>query len=205
MGEGPFRKTARKQRDAAKSLHGRDEITKGAKSKMKVIAIVGSKSSGKTTIIEILTRELTRRGYKIAAVKHIAEPNFTIDKEGKDTWRFAKSGAKTIISVASDETATIEKVDEETLSLKKILKKCEGNDIVFLEGFKELVSKKRDIQKIVIVKSEKEAIEALKSFKPILAFTGPYSTENLKLRIPYVDVSKKPETIADIVEKNIKA
>lgn len=172
---------------------------------MKVIAIVGSKSSGKTTTIEILTRELTRRGYKIAAAKHIPEPNFTIDKEGKDTWRFAQSGAKKIISVASDEIATIEKVDEETLSLKGILKRCEGNDIVFLEGFKELVSKERGIQKIVVAKSEKEAVEALKSFKPILAFTGPYSSENLKLKIPYVDVLKNPEKIADIVEKNAKA
>jgi molybdopterin-guanine dinucleotide biosynthesis protein B len=203
MGERPFRKTACKQRDATKSLQGRDEIAKGAKSKMKVIAIVGSKSSGKTTTIEILTRELTRRGYKIAAAKHIPEPNFTIDKEGKDTWRFAKSGAKTIISVASNETATIEKVDEESFSLKKILKKCEGNDIVFLEGFKELVSKKRGIKKIVIVKSEKEAVEALRSFKPILAFTGPYSAENFK--IPYVNVSKNPEKIADIIENSVKA
>ena len=172
---------------------------------MKVIAIVGSKSSGKTTTIEILTRELTRRGYKIAAAKHIPEPNFTIDKEGKDTWRFAKSGAKTIISIASHEMTTIEKLEEASLSLKKILKKCEGNDIAFLEGFKELVSKKRSVQKIVVVKSEKEAVEALKSFKPILAFTGPYSTESLKLRIAYVDVLKNSEKIADIVEKVIKA
>jgi molybdopterin-guanine dinucleotide biosynthesis protein B len=203
MGERPFRKTSRKQRDTRKSLHGRNEIAKGAKSKMKVIAIVGSKSSGKTTTIEILTRELTRRGYKIAAAKHIPEPNFTIDKEGKDTWRFAKSGAKTIISVASEEIATIEKV--KSFSLKKILKKCEGNDIVFLEGFKQLVSKKRGIKKIVIVKSEKEAVEALKSFKPILVFTGPYSTENLKLKIPHIDVSKNPEKIADIVEKTTRS
>jgi molybdopterin-guanine dinucleotide biosynthesis protein B len=172
---------------------------------MKVIAIAGSKSSGKTTTIEILTKELTRRGYKIAAVKHIPEPNFTIDTKGKDTWRFAKSGAKTIISVASNEIATIEKVNEESFSLEKILKKCKGNDIVFLEGFKEIVSQKKRIQKIVVVKSEKEALEALKSFEPTLAFTGPYSTENLKLKIPYIDVLKNPEIIADIVEEAVKS
>jgi molybdopterin-guanine dinucleotide biosynthesis protein B len=169
---------------------------------MKAIAIVGSKSSGKTTIIEILTRELTRRGYKIAAVKHIPELNFTIDTKGKDTWRFAQSGAKTIISVASSEIATIEKIDE-NFSLKDILKRCKGNDVVFLEGFKQLVNKNKGIQKIVVVKSEKEALEALRSSKPILAFTGPYSTENLKLKIPYVNVLKNPEKIADLVEKTI--
>jgi molybdopterin-guanine dinucleotide biosynthesis protein B len=169
---------------------------------MKVVAIVGSKSSGKTTTIEVLTRELTRRGYKIAAVKHIPESDFTIDTKGKDTWRFAQSGAKTIISVASNEIATIEKVDG-NFSLENILKRCKGNDIVFLEGFKELVSKNRGIQKIVVAKSEREALEALKSFNPILAFTGPYSTENLKLKIPYIDVLKNPEKIANIIEKTI--
>ena len=166
---------------------------------MKVVAIVGSKKSGKTTTIEALTRELTRKGYKIAAVKHIPERNFTIDTKGKDTWRFAKAGAKTIISVASDEIATIEKIDEDKFSLEKIFRKCKGNDIILLEGFKEIISKKKSVQKVVVVKSEKETLEALRSFEPILAFTGPYSTENLKLEIPYVNVLKNPEKIGEIV------
>jgi molybdopterin-guanine dinucleotide biosynthesis protein B len=169
-----------------------------------VIAIVGGKSSGKTTTIEALTRELTKRGYKIAAAKHIPESNFTMDTVGKDTWRFAQSGAKTVISVASDEIATIEKVEAKNFSLKEILQKCRGNDIVFLEGFRKLVSKNKDIDKIVNVKSAEEALEAAKDFKPILAFTGPYSTENLKMKIPYVDILKNPEKIADIVEKLVK-
>ncbi|MEM3622687.1 MAG: molybdopterin-guanine dinucleotide biosynthesis protein B [Candidatus Bathyarchaeia archaeon] len=166
-----------------------------------IIAIVGSKSSGKTTTIETLTRELTKRGYKIAAVKHIPEPNFTIDHTGKDTWRFAQSGAKTIISVASNEIATIEKVNIENFSFKKILKKCEGHDIIFIEGFRKLVGKDKSIYKIVVVKSAEEASEALKNFGPILAFTGPYSTEALYPKIPYVDLMKNPEKIADIVER----
>jgi molybdopterin-guanine dinucleotide biosynthesis protein MobB len=168
-----------------------------------VIAVVGSKSSGKTTTIEALTRELTKRGYIIAAVKHVPEPDFTIDTPGKDTWRFAQSGAKTIISVASNEIATIEKVKVENFPLKEILQKCRGHDIVFLEGFRKFVNKKKDIPKIVVVKSAKEALEAAKNFKPILAFTGPCSTEKLNLKIPYVDVLKNPEKIADIVEKII--
>lgn len=172
---------------------------------MKVVAIVGSKKSGKTTTIEVLTRELTRKGYKIATVKHIPERNFTIDTKGKDTWRFAKAGAKTIISVASDEIATIEKIHEDKFSLEEIFRKCKGNDIVLLEGFKEIISKKKSVQKVVVVKSEQEALEALRSFKPILAFTGPYSTENLKLRIPYVNVLENPEEIGEIIEKKVMA
>lgn len=173
--------------------------------KTKVIAIVGSKSSGKTTTIENLIKVLSERGYKVAAVKHISELNFTIDTKGKDTWKFAQSGAKTIVSVASHEIATIEKIDKENFSLEKILKKCEGNDIVFLEGFRALVSKEKTIPKIVVVKTQEEALNAQALFNPILVFAGPFSTEKLNLKIPYVNALKNPEKIADIIEKAIKA
>ena len=78
---------------------------------MQAIAVVGTKKSGKTTTIENLTRELTKRGYKVATIKHINEPDFTIDTLGKDTWRYAQAGAKTIISVATNETAIIQKTN----------------------------------------------------------------------------------------------
>ena len=170
-----------------------------------VIAVVGSKGSGKTTTIEILTKELSRKGYKIAAVKHIPEPNFTIDKKGKDTWRFAKAGAKKILSVASNEITTIEKVDtEKFFSLDEILHRCKGVDLIFLEGFKKIVSKNDDVPKIVAVKSAEEAREAVKNFKPILAFTGLYSTENLNLEIPYFDAVKASERIVNMVEKLVE-
>lgn len=171
---------------------------------MKVIAVVGSKSSGKTTTIEILTKELVKRGYKIAAVKHIPEKDFTIDMKGKDTWRFARSGATKIISVASNEIATIEKTKQENFSLKKILKKCRTYDLVFLEGFRKLVSKNGKIYKIITVKSAEEAREALKIFKPIIAFTGPYSTENLYLKIPYIDLFSNVEKLVEVIKKIVK-
>ena len=51
-----------------------------------VIAVVGSKRSGKTTTVETMVEELSSRGYRIATVKHISEQNFTMDTKGKDTW-----------------------------------------------------------------------------------------------------------------------
>lgn len=164
-----------------------------------VIAVVGSKNCGKTKAIEALTKELIKRGCRVAAVKHIPEPNFTIDTEGKDTWRFAKAGAKTIVSVASNEIVTIEKIDTTGFSLEEILQRCRDADAIFLEGFKKLVSKRDDVPKIVLVESAEEALEALKTFKPMLAFTGFFSTENLNLEVPYIDVFKNPEKIVDIV------
>jgi molybdopterin-guanine dinucleotide biosynthesis protein B len=170
---------------------------------MQVIAVVGTKKSGKTTTTENLIKELAKRGYKVAAIKHIPEPNFTIDTAGKDTWKFAKAGAKTIISVAANEITTIEKVATESVSLKTLLKKCRGNDVVLIEGLKKLVALKKNIPKIVVAKSMKEAVNALETFKPVAAFSGPYSTETLGFEAPYADGLKSPQKLADIVEKTI--
>jgi molybdopterin-guanine dinucleotide biosynthesis protein B len=170
---------------------------------MRVVAVVGSKKSGKTTTIENLTSELTKRGYNVAAIKHVSEPDFTIDNPEKDTWKFAQSGAKTIISVAANEIATIEKIPTESVSLETLLKKCRGNHVVFVEGLKELVAKKKNVPKIVTVKSLKETMNALESFKPILAFSGPYSTKSLNIKIPYANSMKSPQKLADIIENKL--
>ena len=169
-----------------------------------VIAVVGNKGSGKTTTIEVLTKELTKRGYRIAVVKHVLEPNFTIDTEGKDTWRFGQSGARIVVSVASDEIATIEKMDTTNLSLQEILQRCKGINLVFLEGFKKLAGKNHDIPKIVTVKSAEDTVKALKTFKPILVFAGLHSIETLNLNVPYINILENAQRIADMVEKNVR-
>jgi hypothetical protein len=70
-----------------------------------------------------------------------------------------------------------------------------------MEGFKGSVAQNRRIYKIVTVKSADEAREAVSNFWPILAFVGPFSTENLDPRVPYADAMKDPEKLANIVEK----
>lgn len=166
-----------------------------------VIAVVGGKKSGKTTTIELLTKELTGRGYKIAAVKHIREANFTIDTKGKDTWRYAKAGAATVVGVSADEIATVEKIRHVDFSMKRILQKCKGSDMVFLEGFKELVAKDDKIYKIIVVNSIEEAVKDLRTFRPVIALTGPVKPKLGKRQIPYVDVCKNADKLADLVEK----
>jgi hypothetical protein len=44
-----------------------------------------------------------------------------------------------------------------------------------------------------------EAVNALEAYKPILAFSGSYSTKNLNFEIPYADALENPEQLADIV------
>ena len=174
------------------------------KAKITVIAVLGSKDSGKTTTIEALTRELTRRGYRVAAVKHIPEKDFTIDTKGKDTWRFADAGAKTIVSISPKETAIIEKGETSNLTIEDVVEKCRDSDVILIEGFREILGKNPKVPKIVAVKSEEEVAEALKTFKPIIAFTGPYLAVEKDLPAPYFDVFRKQTELVELVEKIIR-
>lgn len=56
------------------------------------VAIVGWKNSGKTTLVERVVAELSRRGLRVATIKathHDVEP----DEPGKDSWRHRRAGA----------------------------------------------------------------------------------------------------------------
>jgi len=172
--------------------------------KPKVIAVVGSRKVGKTTTAENLVKELTDRGYRVATIKHVSEQDFTVDTPGKDTWRYAQKGAKTIIIISPNEIATIEKGNTENVSLQTLLKKCRENDVVLIEGLKKQVARKTSIAKIAVVRSREETENALTKYKPILAFSGPFNTEDLIFKIPYADALKNPQKLAEIVEKRIR-
>ncbi|MDH5635444.1 MAG: molybdopterin-guanine dinucleotide biosynthesis protein B [Candidatus Bathyarchaeota archaeon] len=169
---------------------------------MFIVAVVGSKKSGKTTAVETLVRGLTKKGYKVATVKHIPETDFTIDTKGKDTWRHAKAGARTVISVAPNELTVIRKVDTTKYSLEQLVTECEDDvEIIILEGFKKLIGQNLTVPKIVAVKTTDEVLEASGHYEPILTLVGPVPTEAAKLKIPYVDVLKEPEKLVGLVDQ----
>ena len=114
-----------------------------------IISIVGKSDSGKTTLIEKLVPELTRRGYRIATVKHDVH-GFEVDREGKDSWRHKKAGAHTVVISSPKKVALIRDVETD-LSLMEIRDKLIRDvDLVISEGYK------RDVQpKIEIFRKER--------------------------------------------------
>ncbi|REJ64813.1 MAG: molybdopterin-guanine dinucleotide biosynthesis protein B [Planctomycetota bacterium] len=62
---------------------------------MKRIHIVGSKNSGKTTLIEDLTNQLTSQGYRVGTVKH-THHRHELDTPGKDSHRHREAGASVV-------------------------------------------------------------------------------------------------------------
>lgn len=171
---------------------------------LQVLAVVGRKKSGKTTTIENLVSKLSKRGISIAVIKHISKPDFTIDTVGKDTWKFAQAGAKKIISVAQNEIAEIEKKSIEEISLEILLKKCETNEFVIIEGLKKIVSKNKNIPKIAIVNSKEEFDNAINLFEPILAFSGSFQPKEIDPIIPYFDGIENSQKLADLVYSWLK-
>jgi molybdopterin-guanine dinucleotide biosynthesis protein MobB len=75
---------------------------------MIIVSLIGLKKCGKTTTAEALIREFKKRGYKTGGVKSMPHSNFTIDVQGKDTWRQKEAGADFVISLSKHEIAYIE-------------------------------------------------------------------------------------------------
>ena len=109
-----------------------------------IISIVGKSDSGKTTLIEKLVPELTRRGYRIATVKHDVH-GFEVDQEGKDSWRHKQAGAHTVVISSPNKIALIRDVERD-LNLDEIREKLiQDVDLILSEGYKKDVQSKIEI------------------------------------------------------------
>lgn len=121
-----------------------------------VIGVAGFKKSGKTTVVEGLVRELTKRGYGVATAKHISQEGFSMDHKGKDTWRHAVAGANPVIGVSSVETSVLMKNGITRFSLADLLGFASKADVVMLEGFSQIVLSNEHIGKIFCVRNTDE-------------------------------------------------
>ena len=109
-----------------------------------IVSIVGKSDSGKTMLIEKLVPELTRRGYRIATVKHDVH-GFEVDREGKDSWRHKQAGAHTVVISSPNKVALIRDVEKD-LDLEEIRDKLiQDVDIILSEGYKKDVQPKVEI------------------------------------------------------------
>ena len=109
-----------------------------------IVSIVGKSDSGKTTLIEKLVPEITRRGYRIATVKHDVH-GFEVDKEGKDSWRHKQAGAHTVVISSPNKVALIRDVEKD-LTLEEIREKLvQDVDLILSEGYKKDVQPKIEI------------------------------------------------------------
>ncbi|MDP2807803.1 MAG: molybdopterin-guanine dinucleotide biosynthesis protein B, partial [bacterium] len=100
-----------------------------------IISFVGHSNSGKTTLIEKIVRNLSRKGYRVGVLKH-THGAIKADRRGTDTDRFRLAGAR-ISSITDDkllarfEKAAGKSPKDIVLALSKEL------DLLIVEGYKK--------------------------------------------------------------------
>jgi molybdopterin-guanine dinucleotide biosynthesis protein B len=103
-----------------------------------VFGLAGFSGSGKTTLAEKLIRELTKRGFSLASIKH-AHHAFDPDTPGKDSWRHRKAGAsQMLISSSLRRVHFTETPDGREADLNTLLGELMPADMVLVEGFKDI-------------------------------------------------------------------
>jgi molybdopterin-guanine dinucleotide biosynthesis protein B len=104
------------------------------------IQVVGSKKTGKTSLLENLTGELVRRGCRVCCVKHTHEAP-RLDGAETDTARLREAGAHTTALVGASYTVVFRATGGE--SLERAAHLCaDPGDIVLAEGFKNAPGRK---------------------------------------------------------------
>ena len=112
-----------------------------------MVAIIGRKNSGKTTLVVRLAAELHRRGHRVMTIKHGAH-TFNIDPASTDTYRHYHEGqAERVAMAAPDKFALVMRWSEE-LSAEEIASRyMSDSDIVLCEGFKRSAIPKIEIHR----------------------------------------------------------
>ena len=169
----------------------------GEQKMLPIVAIVGKSQSGKTMLVEQLIRELKKRGYRIAALKH-SHCGIEIDHPGKDSWKFTQAGSDAVCISSPDKLAFIKNLNCE-LKVEEITPILGSEfDLVLAEGFK-----KSEIRKIEVHRKElgddlicsPEELSAIVTDSP----TDTLIADGFKLPIfRWSDTA----AIADFIEKN---
>jgi len=165
-----------------------------------VIAVIGHKASGKTTVIENLIRGIQKEGYKIVSAKHVNQKDFSLDMEGTDTWRHSIAGANPVLSVSDTETAVIIKDGTKAFSLHHLFGFAPDAKVALLEGFSWIAKGDENVGKIICVRSEEEYESFKKEVKgEVIAFCS-FTPPNKEV----LDLRKEVSTIAELASAFIK-
>jgi molybdopterin-guanine dinucleotide biosynthesis adapter protein len=125
-----------------------------APAKPPVVGIAGWKKSGKTTLITRLIEEFTRRGLKVATIKH-AHHAFQIDAEETDSARHRRAGAATVAIVSASRWALVHELrGTPEPSLEAVVAAIGPCDLILVEGYKGAAIPKIEVRRGATLKQQ---------------------------------------------------
>ncbi len=162
-----------------------------------VVSIVAKSGTGKTTLLEKLIAELKSRGYRVGAVKHDAH-SFSIDHEGKDSWRLTEAGADTMLITSPEKIAMVKqnRGGEEPPLMETIAAYCGDLDILLTEGFK-----RSSMPKIEVHRRERSDKLLCRDEEHDPTLIAVASDTPLTLDVPIYDINDATGLCDLIVEK----
>ena len=159
---------------------------------MKVIAIIGTSNSGKTTVCEVIIKGLRARGYSVGSVKEIHSPDFALDPDpAEDTGRHRASGSQLITARAFHETDILYRGK---LPIEKILRHYD-QDYVILEGVADC-----DCPRIITAHSLEEVEERLDGRAAAISGVLANGGARELLGLPVFNALQEPGLLVDFVE-----
>lgn len=149
-----------------------------------VVSIVAKSGTGKTTLLEKLIVEMKRRGFRVGAIKHDAH-SFSIDHEGKDSWRLTQAGADTMLITSPAKIAMVKQNGDSEPVLDEIVATyCQDVDIVLIEGFK-----RSNRPKIEVHRRERSDNLLCRGEQHDPTLIAVASDEPLELDVPVFDIN----------------
>jgi molybdopterin-guanine dinucleotide biosynthesis protein B len=115
-----------------------------------IVAIVGWKKSGKTTLTVRLVAEMVARGRRVATVKH-AHHNFQIDEAATDSARHRQAGAHQVAVVSAERVAMIKELNgAPEPDFEDVIAMLDPCDLIVVEGYKSAPLAPRDPRVIAV-------------------------------------------------------
>ena len=173
------------------------------------LAVIGSSKSGKTTLIEYIVSKLSGEGYRVGTIKHIHLKDFTFDTSGKDTWRHRRAGADIVLGVAEKELCIFNRKELKFDKIEDLLALIRDRDLdlIIIEGFKNLIMRRRDVTKVITAKNLEELKNLLNStVEPIIAVMGPITRDKSKIQgveTPIIDLYSEGEKLIELIKQLI--
>jgi molybdopterin-guanine dinucleotide biosynthesis protein B len=157
-----------------------------------VVAFTGPSNSGKTTIIEKISKLLINDGKKVSIIKNDPKDKAHFDVEGKDSFKFFQTGANVVIT--SPTRTTYFKNEYE--NIENIISNLGDFDYLLIEGLKTLPFPRISVFRNSIDQSYYDFIKAV-------AIDESIDKNSIKDGIDILDLNN-PKNIIEWIDKNAK-